>query len=219
MLLALTFTAGIVDATSILRLGGVFVATVTGNLVFIGLAAAGAKGFVLGTAALPVGGFIVGVLLGARACRAGAHRGLALRNVLAVKLCLSSTVFLLSILTGPHFSVVARDVMVALLAVSMGAQVAAIRYLRVPDLSTVVLTLTIAGALTERGGGWSDPAVLRRGLALIAFAVGALCGALVILHVGVVAALALGLAIIASVAIAAHLASQKSTSWSQPRPA
>lgn len=40
LLLALTMLAGVVDATSILRLGHVFVATMTGNLVFIGLAAA-----------------------------------------------------------------------------------------------------------------------------------------------------------------------------------
>ena len=44
MLLSLTVLAGIVDATSILRLGHVFVATMTGNLVFLGLAAAGANG-------------------------------------------------------------------------------------------------------------------------------------------------------------------------------
>ena len=37
LLLALTVPAGVVDATSILRLGGVFVATMTGNLVFLGL--------------------------------------------------------------------------------------------------------------------------------------------------------------------------------------
>ena len=91
LLLALTVLAGIVDATSILRLGHVFVATMTGNLVFLGLAAAGAKGFAVGTSALALGGFIVGVLIGAKACRAaGAHRGLALRNVLGVKLWLAA---------------------------------------------------------------------------------------------------------------------------------
>jgi uncharacterized membrane protein YoaK (UPF0700 family) len=88
MLLAWTVLAGVVDATSILRLGHVFVATITGNLVFIGLAAAGAKGFAVGISALAVGGFVVGVLIGGRACRAAqSHRGLALRNVLRVKVC------------------------------------------------------------------------------------------------------------------------------------
>jgi uncharacterized membrane protein YoaK (UPF0700 family) len=94
-LLALTVLAGVVDATTILRLGHVFVATITGNLVFLGLAAAGAGGFDVGTPALAVGGFIVGAAIGGQACRAAqAHRGLALRNVLVVKLSLACAALL-----------------------------------------------------------------------------------------------------------------------------
>jgi uncharacterized membrane protein YoaK (UPF0700 family) len=177
LLLALTVLAGVVDAVSILRLGHVFVATMTGNLVFIGLGLAGAKGFAVGTSALAVGGF----------------------------------------LTGPTFPVGARDAMVTLLAMSMGAQLAAIRYLKVPDLLTVVLTMTITGVLTERGSGWTDPGVLRRPLALVAFAVGALCGALLALHVGTAAALLFGLAIIIGTTIAAHLVSRAPSDWSAPQ--
>lgn len=218
MLLALTVLAGVVDAVSILRLGHVFVATMTGNLVFIGLAAAGAEGFAVGTSALAIGGFIVGVLIGARACQlAHSHRGLALRNVLAVKLCLASVVTLIAILTGSRLSLAARDAMVVLLAASMGAQLAAIRFLKVPDLLTVVLTMTITGVLTERR--WREPATLRRGLSLVAFSVGALSGALLVLDVAVSAALLLGLGIIVAVAIAAHWVSRTPTSWSGQRPA
>ncbi len=220
LLLGLTVLAGVLDAISILRLGGVFVATMTGNLVFIGLAAAGAKGFAVGTSALALSGFVVGVLIGGQACRvARSHRGRALRNVLAVKLWLAGAVTLIAILTGPHIPTGVRDMMVVLLAISMGAQLAVIRYLKVPDLLTVVMTMTITGALTERASGWSDPKLWRRGLALVAFAVGALSGALLILNVGVAAALSLGLGIIVAVAIAAHLVSRTSTSWSAPRSA
>lgn len=218
LLLALTVLAGVLDATSILRLGHVFVATVTGNLLFIGLAAAGAKGFAVSTCALALGGFVIGALIGAQACQAArSHRGLALRNVLGVKLWLASAVTLIAILTGPHFPVGARDAMVFLLAMSMGAQLAAIRYLKVPDLLTVVLTMTIVGVLTDHGGGWTDPKMLRRGMALVAFAIGALSGALLILNVGVAAALLFGLGIIVAVAIAAHLVSRTSGSWSEVR--
>jgi uncharacterized membrane protein YoaK (UPF0700 family) len=130
LLLALTVLAGVVDATSILRLGHVFVATMTGNLVFLGLAAAGAKGFAVATSALALGGFVIGVLIGGRACQlARSHRGVALRNVLSVKLSLAGAVTVIAVLTGPSFAVVARDTMVALLAMSMGAQLAPIRYL------------------------------------------------------------------------------------------
>jgi uncharacterized membrane protein YoaK (UPF0700 family) len=218
--LALTVLAGILDAVSILRLGGVFVATMTGNLVFLGLAAAGAKGFAVGTSALALGGFVLGVLIGGRAIEAGrSHRGLALRNVLAVKLSLAAVVTAIAVATGPSLPTAVRDAMVVLLAMSMGAQLAAIRYLKVPDLLTVVLTLTITGVLADRKRGWRDPAMMRRGLSVLAFAVGAVAGALLVLNVGVAAALSAGLAIIIGVSIAAHLASRTSAAWSAPRPA
>jgi uncharacterized membrane protein YoaK (UPF0700 family) len=218
LLLALTVLAGVVDALSILRLGHVFVATMTGNLVFIGLAAAGANGFAVGTPALALGGFVIGVLIGGRAVEAArSHRGLALRNVLARKLFLAAAVTVIAIVTGPRFPTGARDAMVVLLAMSMGAQLAAIRFLKVPDLLTVVLTMTITGVLTERKRGWHDPAMLRRGLSLVAFAIGSLSGALLTLDVGVAAALLFGLAILIAVMIAAHRVSATSASWSAPR--
>ncbi len=218
MLLALTTLAGVVDATSILRLGDVFVATMTGNLVFIGLAVAGAKGFAVSTSLLAIAGFVIGVVIGAQTCeRAKSHRGLALRNVLGVKLSLATIVTVVAVLSGSHIPVGARDAMVVLLATSMGAQLALIRYLKVPDLLTVVLTMTITGVIAERRRGWRDASMLRRGLSLIAFAVGALSGALLILGVGVLAALLLGLTIIIGVAIAAHRVSRTSAGWSAPK--
>jgi hypothetical protein len=107
--------------------------------------------------------------------------------------------------------------MLVLLAMSMGCQLAAIRFLKVPDLLTVVLTMTIMGVLTERKRGWRDPAMLRRGLSLVAFAVGALSGALLILNVGVSAALLFGLGILVAVTIGAHRVSQTPASWAAPR--
>jgi uncharacterized membrane protein YoaK (UPF0700 family) len=174
----------------------------------------------VGTSAIALGGFVIGVLIGARACEgARSHRGMALRNVLAVKLWLAGVVTVIAIVTGPHLPVGARDAMVVLLAMSMGAQLAAIRFLKVPDLLTVVLTMTITGVLTERKRGFGDPAMIRRGLSLVAFAVGALSSALLIRCVGVTAALLLGLAIIIAVTIAAHLASRSSSDWALPQSA
>lgn len=131
--LALTVIAGILDATTILRLGHVFVSTITGNIVFLGLAAAGAKGFEVITPAVAIGGFLVGVLVGGRACRAArSHRGRALRNVLGVKVALATVVLLTVTLTDERFSDGVVYVVVVLLSISMGAQLAAIRYLKVP---------------------------------------------------------------------------------------
>ena len=47
LLLTLTVVTGVVDAVSILRLGRVFVANMTGNVVFSGFALVGAPGFSL----------------------------------------------------------------------------------------------------------------------------------------------------------------------------
>jgi Predicted membrane protein len=47
LLLVLTFVTGLVDAASYLKLGHVFVANMTGNVVFLGFALAGAAGLSL----------------------------------------------------------------------------------------------------------------------------------------------------------------------------
>lgn len=177
LLLALTVLAGIVDATSILALGDVFVATMTGNVVFIGLAIAGVQRFALGTIAIAFGGFAVGSLLGVRAYRAaGPHRGAALRNVMGVKCVLAGCVSIAVIASGGDFSAGVRDLVVALISISMGAQLAAIRNLKIVDLPTVAVTLTMSGLITERASATNAIALRRLG-AVLAFFTGALVGA------------------------------------------
>ncbi len=209
MLLSLTVLVGIVDATSIL-LAHVFVATMTGNVVFLGLALAGAPGFSVARSALPIAAFAIGALLGRRAFRAaGSHRGKAFRNVVAVKATLAAVVVVIVVLAHNDFDARTRDYIVALLAASMGTQLAAIRFLAVRDLPTVVLTLVITGALIERERGWADPAALRRVLAITTFLIGVTAGGLLVRYVSVGASLSLGLAILIGVATAAHLASRR----------
>jgi uncharacterized membrane protein YoaK (UPF0700 family) len=212
MLVALTVLAGVVDAASILRLGGVFVATVTGNIVFVGLGIAGAREFAIGT-------FVLGALVGAAVIRRRPeHRGRVMRDVLHVKLALAAITTGIAIAAGDNPDAPLRNAMVVLLAMSMGDQLAAIRYLKVPDLVTVVLTLTITGVLADRRRlGWSHPAMLRRFTAVIAFAVGAIGGGLLVLYVSLGAALALGLAIIVGVTISTHLVASSTSDWTAPR--
>jgi uncharacterized membrane protein YoaK (UPF0700 family) len=218
MLLALTMLAGVVDATSILALNHVFVAAMTGNLVFIGLGIAGATGFSVRAPALALSGFVVGALIGAQICRrSGAHRGWALRNITVFKAILAVPVTLMVLLAGDHLPSGVRTVVTVLLAASMGGQLALIRYLKVPDLLTAVLTLTITGALTERGRGRRDPAVLRRGLAVVAFVTGVVAGGVLTRLVTVGAALTLGLCIILAVGVATHFLSRTRAPWSRPK--
>src|SRR2546422_11470130 len=74
LLLALTLVTGLVDATSYLKLGHVFVANMTGNVVFLGFGIAGAGGISIWASLTALGSFLVGGVaggrLGARSSRA-----------------------------------------------------------------------------------------------------------------------------------------------------
>src|SRR5580704_13632380 len=66
ILLAMTVVTGIVDAVSFLALGRVFTANMTGNLVLIGFAFAGAPGISISRSALALLAFLSGAVLGGR---------------------------------------------------------------------------------------------------------------------------------------------------------
>src|SRR5262245_65845998 len=65
-LMALTFVTGLVDAVSILGLGRVFTANMTGNVVFLGFAAAGAPGLSVARTSAAVVAFLLGAVAGGR---------------------------------------------------------------------------------------------------------------------------------------------------------
>ena len=89
LLLTLTVVTGVVDAVSILRLGRVFVANMTGNVVFTGFALVGAPGFSLSASLAALAGFLVGALGGGSlTSRLGQDRGLLLRAGAAAELVL-----------------------------------------------------------------------------------------------------------------------------------
>ena len=64
MMVALTFVTGIVDAASYLKLGHVFVANMTGNVVFLGFALAGAGGLSATSSLIALASFLLGARLG-----------------------------------------------------------------------------------------------------------------------------------------------------------
>src|SRR5262245_65712709 len=65
-LMALTFVTGLVDAVSFLGLGRVFTANMTGNVVFLGFAAAGSPGLSVLRSGMALLAFSVGALIGGR---------------------------------------------------------------------------------------------------------------------------------------------------------
>ncbi|MCW2891716.1 MAG: hypothetical protein JWO75_1205, partial [Actinomycetia bacterium] len=77
LMLILTVVTGVVDAVSILALGRVFVANMTGNVVFAAFAAVGAPGFSLSASLFALAGFLIGAYGGGvLISRLGHDRGL-----------------------------------------------------------------------------------------------------------------------------------------------
>jgi uncharacterized membrane protein YoaK (UPF0700 family) len=159
LLLLLTVLTGVVDAVSILALGRVFVANMTGNVVFAAFAVVGAPGFSLSASLFALAGFLVGAYLGGvLITRHASDRGLLLRAGCALELVLAAAALAVAALSGgpgaDHgtlaisggaFSTTVTDATAALLAAALGAQNAVARKLAVPDLTTTVLTMTLTG--------------------------------------------------------------------------
>jgi uncharacterized membrane protein YoaK (UPF0700 family) len=75
LLISMTLVTGLVDAFCYLALGHVFVANMTGNVVFIGFALAGVPGFSLGASLTALAAFAAGAVVGGRlAARYRDHR-------------------------------------------------------------------------------------------------------------------------------------------------
>src|SRR2546428_6803381 len=66
LLLVLTVTTGLIDAVSVLGLGRVFTANMTGNVVFLGFALARVPGFSLVRSLAALAAFLVGAVIGGR---------------------------------------------------------------------------------------------------------------------------------------------------------
>ena len=138
-----------VDAVSILRLGPVFVANMTGNVVFTGFALVGAPGFSLSASLAALAGFLAGALLGGSlAHRLGHDRGLLLRAGAAAELVLVTAALVLAASLATITGVAAAGD-AALLALAMGIQNAVARRLAVPDLTTTVLTMPLTGIAAD----------------------------------------------------------------------
>jgi uncharacterized membrane protein YoaK (UPF0700 family) len=205
LFLALTFVTGVVDATSYLRLGHVFVANMTGNVVFLGFGMAGATGISVWASLTALGSFLVGSLIGGRiAAASGDHRQRHLRRALGVETALVAAAVIVAAFAGRQPGLDARYTLIALLAVAMGVQNAAALKLAVAGLTTTVLTMTLTGLASDSTlAGGSGANVGRRGLSVAAMVLGALAGGLLVLRVDNVAPLGLATAVLVVVGLLA----------------
>jgi uncharacterized membrane protein YoaK (UPF0700 family) len=206
LLLVLTLATGVVDAVSVLALGRVFVANMTGNVVFVGFALAGVPDFSLLASVVALLGFLAGAVIGGRLAPRQTHRGRLLRDVALIELSLVGVAVLLSVFT------ILLVVPAALLAVAMGLQNSTARQLAVPDLTTTVLTTTMSGLAAEiRRQG--RVAASRRALAMFTMFLGALIGALLVMHTHRAWALAVATVLIGLVAAVSAVRSRGSAPW------
>jgi uncharacterized membrane protein YoaK (UPF0700 family) len=194
LLLVLTAATGLIDAVSILGLGRVFVANMTGNVVFLGFALAGTPGFAVAPSLAALVGFLAGARAGGRLVpRWAHHRGLLLRNISAIELGLIAIATVITALSPAGPATGAAVAVAALLAVAMGLQNTMARRLAVPDLTTSVLTMTLTGIAADARRAPAGTTA-RRALAVLTMFAGALAGALLTLHTQLAWALAVATA-------------------------
>lgn len=180
LLLMLTFVTGLVDAFSYLMLGHVLVANMTGNVVFLGFAVAGAPGFIWWASVLAVITFLVGALVGGRLIgHARSHRGRQLLASSAVEVVLLALAWVISLVIHQPYRGPWLAALVLVLGIALGLQNATARSLGVPDLTTTVLTLTITGIASDsRAAGGTGSKLGRRSMPIVTMFLGALVGAL-----------------------------------------
>jgi len=209
VLLALTLVTGVVDAVSFLGLGHIFTANMTGNVVFLGFAAAGAVGLSAARSSVALLAFVAGALLAGKmesSMRTGPrHRWYGGAFATEATLLLASA----AVAAGSGFDLTNREpilyAVIVLTGFAMGFRNGTVRRLGVADLTTTVLTLGIAGLAADSSvAGGANPGWLRRAASVMMMFGGAALGAY-LLRTSLALALGIAGAISALCALAAVL--------------
>lgn len=218
IMVVLTVVTGFVDAFSYLDLGHVFVANMTGNVVFTGFAIAGQNEFSLPASLTALAVFAAGAILGGRINhRSREHRGHLLHTALLVEFILVGAAYFLAQLGPSVTDAGMRYSLIVLLGFAMGVQNAAARALAVPDLTTTVLTMTITGTGADsRAAGGAGGRTGRRLLSILAMFLGALLGAVAVLHGHAAVSLLCALVLLAGAVLAAYRTVHSTAEWTRP---
>jgi len=155
-LIGVSATAGWLDALAFLSLGKVFLSFMTGNLLFLGLAAGTDDGALLGRAAVALAAFLAGTAVGARLTgsrlAAETPSGTMTRTlrIEAVLLAVFGALWLALGTPADHPGLL--HVLIGVGAAAMGLQASVALALHLPNIATVAMTATLAqlGALL----GW-----------------------------------------------------------------
>jgi len=198
LMLALTFSTGIIDAVGYLGLDRVFTGNMTGNVVILGMALTGADGLPIVGPVVALVLFMLGALVAGRTLRPVAagwsHRSTVLFAVVGVVILLAAVPLL--VFDDPVEPV--KLGVTGALGLAMGLQAGAARHIGVKDVTTVVVTSTLVGlAFDSKFGGGAGQPWRRRAGAVLLIGLGASVGALLLnVHIG------LGMAVAAVITLA-----------------
>jgi uncharacterized membrane protein YoaK (UPF0700 family) len=215
LLVSMTLVTGLVDAFSYLILGHVFVANMTGNIVLLGFALAGAPGFSITASATALASFFAGALIGGRlSSRYSGHRGRLHSSAAATQSLFLAASVILAALSGTPMMAGYRYPLIVVLGAAMGIQNAAARKIAVPDLTTTVLTLTITGIAADSAlaGGPGSKAGGRL-VAVATMLAGALIGAVLVRHAPICYPLAIAFVVIAVGAVTSRILGRPDPAW------
>ena len=164
LMLALTFSTGIIDAVGYLGLDRVFTGNMTGNVVILGMALTGADGLPIVGPVVALVLFMLGALVAGRTLRPVAagwsHRSTVLFAVVGVVILLAAVPLL--VFDDPVEPV--KLGVTGALGLAMGLQAGAARHIGVKDVTTVVVTSTLVGlAFDSKFGGGAGQPWRRRG--------------------------------------------------------
>src|ERR1700727_702797 len=115
LLVGLTVVTGLVDAFSYLVLGHVFVANMTGNVVFLGFAVVGAPGFSIAASLVALVSFAAGSVVGGRFVH---HRGHQVAVATATQALFLIVAMVLALVGSQPFGSGVRYALIIFLAVA-----------------------------------------------------------------------------------------------------
>lgn len=206
VLMGLTVLSGIIDAVSYLGLGRLFLGKMTGNVVVLGLSSARVPGFSVGAPVTALLAFLLGAVLGGRLRTDLGHTrfrwvssALAIEAVLLV---FAAGVTAAVVADGPGPTDAELLVLIALLALAMGLRNATVRKLAIPDLTTTLITLTLADMAADCFlAGRRNPRLNRRFGAVVSIFGGALLGGYLVFTRGLLTPLVVAAALATALAV------------------
>lgn len=202
LMMALTLVTGVVDAVGYLALDRVFTGNMTGNVVILAMALAGAPNLPALGPLVALGAFLLGAAVAGFTLQSSPQGWNRRVTLLLTAGCIA--------LTGTAaVSLIVEDVgrqsigviVAAVIAMHMGSQALIARHLGVRDMTTVVITSTMTSLAGESLVGKQRPRLLNRRLgAVLAMFAGAAIGA-ILLQTHFSVPIGLGIAITAAVTV------------------